>query len=153
MMQNATLAGTPENPALEQLAREEEGYLLNADDWFPGLIEPLAVEEGLRLTPERREIIRYIRAYFEQNASVPEARRLLKHMESTWGRDRANRRYLYRLFPRGYGQQACKQTRRHAQAAQADAGRVKRHRRVAKILRSSPDRTRPPAAAFSRVRR
>jgi tRNA 2-thiouridine synthesizing protein E len=29
-------------------------------------------------------------------------------METIWGRDRANRRYLYRLFPRGYGQQACK---------------------------------------------
>jgi tRNA 2-thiouridine synthesizing protein E len=39
---------------------------------------------------------------------VPEARVLLKHMAATMGPDKASRRYLYRLFPMGYGQQACK---------------------------------------------
>ncbi|MGD8875996.1 MAG: TusE/DsrC/DsvC family sulfur relay protein, partial [Gammaproteobacteria bacterium] len=39
---------------------------------------------------------------------VPEARTLLKHLQTEWGKDKATRRYLYQLFPRGYGQQACK---------------------------------------------
>jgi tRNA 2-thiouridine synthesizing protein E len=97
-----------ETDCLALLARDEEGFLLDAHDWHSGLIEPLAAESGLPLTEERRAIIRYIRDYFETNQCVPEARVVLKHMQQHWGRDRATRRYLYQLFPRGYGQQACK---------------------------------------------
>jgi len=97
-----------DSDALAGLARDEEGFLLDARDWHSGLIEPLAAEAGLPLTGERREISDYIRHYYETRQSVPEARVLLKHMQRHWGRDRATRRYLYQLFPRGYGQQACK---------------------------------------------
>jgi TusE/DsrC/DsvC family sulfur relay protein len=93
---------------LPQLGRDEEGFLLDAHDWHPDLIEAFAAEDGLELTPERRAIIHYIRTYFEENLSVPEARTLLRHLRDTWGKDKATRRYLYQLFPRGYGQQACK---------------------------------------------
>jgi tRNA 2-thiouridine synthesizing protein E len=93
---------------LEELARDEEGFLLYTQDWHPGLIEPLAAESDLEMTPERREIIDYIRDYFTDMQSVPEARTVLKHMRKHWGKDKATRGYLYKLFPRGYGQQACK---------------------------------------------
>jgi TusE/DsrC/DsvC family sulfur relay protein len=93
---------------LAQIDRDEEGFLLDANDWDPALVEPLATEAGLELTPERREVIDYIRNYFETNRSVPEARVLLKHLNARWGAEKASRRYLYKLFPRGYGQQACK---------------------------------------------
>jgi len=93
---------------LDRLERDEEGFLCDAQDWHPGLIAAFAAESGLELNPERLAIIDYIRNYFDTNASVPEARTLLKHMLNTWGEERATRRYLYKLFPRGYGQQACK---------------------------------------------
>ncbi len=93
---------------LDQFERDEEGFLHNAHDWHPGLVEAFADEAELPLNPERREVINFIRSYFEQNQSVPEARKMLKHMLSIWGKDKATRRYLYQLFPRGYGQQACK---------------------------------------------
>ncbi|AGA90189.1 sulfur relay protein, TusE/DsrC/DsvC family [Thioflavicoccus mobilis 8321] len=96
------------HPALDQLARDEEGFLLDARDWSSELIEPLAVEAGLELTAERREVIAFIRGYYEERACVPEARTLLRHLAAVWGPERASRRALYRLFPRGYGQQACK---------------------------------------------
>ena len=94
--------------ALAGLARDEEGFLLDAGDWHADLIAPLADEAGLELTAERLHVIHYIRDYFDSRLKVPEARTLLKHMATQWGRERATRRYLYRLFPRGYGQQACK---------------------------------------------
>lgn len=97
-----------ETPVLDQFDRDEEGFLEDASDWHPGLVEAFAAEDGLELTPERREIINYIREYYESNQIVPEARTILKHMQSIWGKERATRRYLYQLFPRGYGQQACK---------------------------------------------
>lgn len=93
---------------LASLARDEEGFLLDAGDWHAGLVEPLATESGLPLTAERRAIIGYIRDYYEINQSVPEARVVLRHMQQQWGREKGTRRYLYQLFPRGYGQQACK---------------------------------------------
>ena len=93
---------------LDVLERDEEGFLLDPRDWHPELMEPLAAETALPLTEERREIIRYIRDYFETHQSVPEARVVLKHMTHAWGSEKATRRYLYQLFPRGYGQQACK---------------------------------------------
>jgi tRNA 2-thiouridine synthesizing protein E len=101
-------ARTRDEHRLAELGRDEEGFLLDAHDWHHGLIEAFAAEDGLELTPERYAIIHYIRAYFEENLSVPEARTLLRHLRDTWGKDKATRRYLYQLFPRGYGQQACK---------------------------------------------
>jgi TusE/DsrC/DsvC family sulfur relay protein len=107
MIQSATTQ-LPEGQTLDQLDRDEEGFLLDARDWHPELIEAFAAEDGLVMTPERCEVVDYIRDYFEKNLSVPEARVLLKHLNAAWGKDKATRRYLYQLFPRGYGQQACK---------------------------------------------
>jgi len=95
-------------PLTETLERDEEGFLLYTEDWTPELADQLAREEGFILEGERREIVMYIRDYFESRQSVPEARTVLKHMKQIWGEDRATRKYLYQLFPRGYGQQACK---------------------------------------------
>lgn len=99
---------SPTTPVLDGIERDEEGFLIDTSDWHPGLIDALAAEEQLEMTPERRMIVDYIRSYFEEKATVPEARTLLKHMKNTWGPEKATRRYLYVLFPYGYGQQACK---------------------------------------------
>jgi TusE/DsrC/DsvC family sulfur relay protein len=107
-MPNRPAVRALDDTTLDDIARDEEGFLLDTDDWHTGLIAPLAEEAGLELTPERQELVYYIRTYFETNCSVPEARTLLKHMKAIWGNERATRRYLYQLFPHGYGQQACK---------------------------------------------
>jgi len=52
--------------------------------------------------------VQYVRDNFEQRQSVPEARHVLKYLQEQLGRDKATRKYLYSLFPYGYGQQACK---------------------------------------------
>jgi len=103
----APMASATERP-LDELERDEEGFLLDVQDWYPALMDALAEEADLELTPERRAVIVWVRDYFERNDSVPEARVLLKHLARTWGPERATRRALYQLFPRGYGQQACK---------------------------------------------
>lgn len=99
---------THSSPSLDEIDRDEEGFLIDPNDWHPGLIDALAAEVNLEMTPERREIVNFIRDYFESRDSVPEARTLLKHMNHSWGAPKATRRYLYSLFPYGYGQQACK---------------------------------------------
>jgi len=106
---NQTLHPPCHGPATMQMPeRDEEGFLLDASRWDECLIEPLAAEAEIVLTAEHRQIIAYIREYFENNYQVPEARTLLKYLASQWGPEKATRRYLYKLFPHGYGQQACK---------------------------------------------
>jgi TusE/DsrC/DsvC family sulfur relay protein len=93
---------------LETVARDPEGYLLDPNDWTPRLASQLAAEEGLELTDERWYLIIYIRDYFDEHMSIPEARMLLRHLGREWVSDRAARRYLDRLFLKGYSRQACK---------------------------------------------
>ncbi|MDX1335518.1 MAG: TusE/DsrC/DsvC family sulfur relay protein [Gammaproteobacteria bacterium] len=93
---------------LDEIDRDEEGFLLDTDDWYPDLIDDLAREAGLEMTQEHLQIVHYIRNFYEKNQSVPEARTLLRHLKSEWGEEKATRRYVYQLFPWGYGQQACK---------------------------------------------
>jgi TusE/DsrC/DsvC family sulfur relay protein len=93
---------------LAVIERDEEGFLLDSGDWRPELIDALAVEAGIELTGEHRHVVGYIREHFDTNFCVPEARVLLKHLAKVWGKEKSTRRYLYKLFPRGYGQQACK---------------------------------------------
>ena len=90
------------------LARDNEGYLLNPDDWSEAVMHSLADEQGIVLSEEQRAIVFFVREYYEQNNSVPEARKVLKYMRQQWGEDKATRKYLYSLFPHGYAQQACK---------------------------------------------
>lgn len=87
---------------------DNEGFLLDPDDWTKLLAEEIASQLELPLDEERYEIVTFIRSYYEENRTVPEARKLLKHLSKVWGKERATRKYLYKLFPYGYGQQACK---------------------------------------------
>jgi len=38
---------------------------------------------------------------------VPELRTILKEMKLKFGENKATRKYIYKLFPYGYGQQGC----------------------------------------------
>lgn len=92
---------------LKNIERDEEGFFLDADQWSEECILPIADELGLTMTDEHLDIVHYVRDYYEKNRTVPEARTLLKHLKKIWGEEKATRRYLYQLFPHGYGQQAC----------------------------------------------
>ncbi len=102
------MIATDATTALEQVARDNEGFLLDPDDWSPALACALARESGQPLDDEHWQIIDYIRDAYARTQTVPEARKLLRFMREAWGDERATRRYLYRLFPTGYGQTACK---------------------------------------------
>jgi len=93
---------------LAHIERDNEGFLLDPEDWNPGVASALASEAGLELTDAHWLVIDFIRDSFEASQVVPEARKLLRHLKSTLGPEQATRRYVYQLFPTGYGQTACK---------------------------------------------
>ena len=93
---------------LSRVERDDEGYLLDPEDWTPEVARSLADEAGIAMTVEHWQIIELVRQNYESTQVVPEARKLLRGMKSLLGSERATQRYLYQLFPTGYAQGACK---------------------------------------------
>lgn len=88
--------------------RDKEGYLLEPSDWSRALAPLLAHEDGLVLSTAHWQVIDFVRAWYADTESVPEARRVIQHLAAADGDKRAAKQALYDLFPHGYGQQACR---------------------------------------------
>ena len=80
---------------------DSEGYLLNLDDWSEDFARALARQEGLELTDEHWEVIRYLRAYFERHGVQAQVREMIRHFHQKWGPAKGSNRYLHDIFPRG----------------------------------------------------
>jgi TusE/DsrC/DsvC family sulfur relay protein len=89
-------------------ATDNEGYLLDPGDWNDTVAPAIAARDNIPMTEAHREVVRFVRDYFEHYQSVPENRTLLKALRERHGRETATRRYVQGLFPCGFGQQACK---------------------------------------------
>ncbi len=83
----------------------EEGYLIDPDDWTEDIARVLAEREGIALTDEHWEVVRFMRAYWAEHRITPDARFVVRHLKETRG---SSRDRLFELFPYGYVQQACK---------------------------------------------
>ncbi|MDA8383020.1 MAG: TusE/DsrC/DsvC family sulfur relay protein [Betaproteobacteria bacterium] len=88
-----------------QLNTDEEGYLIEPETWTEAAAAELAQQEGITLTPEHWEAIRFMREYYDEHQKAPDARFVIKYLTETSG---ADRNQLSRLFPYGYVKQACK---------------------------------------------
>ncbi|GAA3531725.1 TusE/DsrC/DsvC family sulfur relay protein [Zobellella aerophila] len=91
-----------------QIETDAQGYLKRVQDWQPELVESLAAEEGIVLTPEHWEVIHFVREFYLKYHSSPAIRALVKAMAKELGEEKGNSRYLYRLFPKGPAKQATK---------------------------------------------
>ncbi len=91
-----------------KIAVDNEGFLLDPADWDLNVAEFLATEEQIKLSNDHWMVVNFVRNHLEECQTVPEARHALKAMKAALGEEKATRRYLYRLFPYGHGQQACK---------------------------------------------
>ena len=100
------------NKNLEVNARtiqiDHEGYLLEPSDWNKEVAQVIADKEGIELTEEAWEVVMFVREHFESYQCIPEHRKLLQALRKKHGKEKATRKYVYNMFPYGYGQQACK---------------------------------------------
>ncbi len=78
----------------------ENGYLLNPEDWSEGLAQLIADEEGVgSLSEEHWDIIKYLRDEYMNNAqNQPNERTILKAMTEKWGR-KVGQKDTFSLFP------------------------------------------------------
>lgn len=80
---------------------DSEGYLVDPADWSEDFVRALAALEGLALTAEHWELIRYLREHFARHGTQASVRDMIRHFRRVWDGERASNRYLHRLFPRG----------------------------------------------------
>ena len=89
--------------------RDEEGYLVNPDDWTPELATELAREEALILTDEHWTVLTFVREYYVEHGITPDIRHVAKHLAELVNCDKkAGKARLFELFPYGYVRQTCK---------------------------------------------
>lgn len=92
----------------QMIAVDNEGYLLEPKEWNKEIANQLAEILDIDMTDDHWFVVNYVRNHYESTSCIPETRHALKHMKEGLGAEKATRKYLYKLFPYGYGQMACK---------------------------------------------
>ncbi|MGO1296143.1 MAG: TusE/DsrC/DsvC family sulfur relay protein [Vibrio sp.] len=87
---------------------DAEGYLLDHTQWEEDMIAVLAAHEGIDLTEDHKEVIYFVRNFYEEFNTSPAIRMLVKAMEKEYGKEKGNSKYLFKLFPEGPAKQATK---------------------------------------------
>ena len=91
-----------------EIETDNDGYLKDSTLWSEGLAAVIAEKEGITLSPEHWEVVRFVREFYLEFNTSPAIRMLVKAMANTFGEETGNSRYLYRLFPKGPAKQATK---------------------------------------------
>lgn len=78
----------------------ENGYLLEQDQWSEDVARALAEKEGLTLSDRHWDVIHYLREeYFDNNSNQPNNRVMAKAMSAKWNGEKVNASTLFDLFP------------------------------------------------------
>ena len=85
---------------------DEEGYLVEPRDWSEDIARQFALLEGIKLTGDHWDAIRFMRDYYAEHQIAPDVRHVMKHLEKRLGAD--SRNAIFELFPYGYVKQACR---------------------------------------------
>lgn len=87
---------------------DDDGYLVNLEDWDKAVAEALAKEDGVDLTEAHWEVINFLRDYYEKYQIAPMIKILVKEIGKVMGPEKGNTKYLYELYPAGPAKQACR---------------------------------------------
>ncbi|ANZ05405.1 sulfurtransferase TusE [Raoultella ornithinolytica] len=91
-----------------EIETDSKGYLKETTQWNEAMAEVIAGQEGITLSVEHWEVVRFVREFYLEFNTSPAIRMLVKAMANKFGEEKGNSRYLYRLFPKGPAKQATK---------------------------------------------
>lgn len=92
----------------QEYPTDTQGYLLESAQWNENLAVFIADQEGLYMSDNHWQVIRFIRAFYLEFNTSPAMRPLIKAMQKKYGTTKISSRYLYHLFPQGPAKQATK---------------------------------------------
>jgi TusE/DsrC/DsvC family sulfur relay protein len=91
------------------IERDDEGYLVNPDDWSETLANSLAAEEKIELDEQSWTVIHFMREHYNEHTTAPDVRHAAKALAASHGLDKKEAKTrIFTLFPYGYVKQACK---------------------------------------------
>jgi tRNA 2-thiouridine synthesizing protein E len=77
----------------------DNGYLVNLDDWSESVSHAIAAAEGIELTERHWDLINYLRSeYIDNRENQPNTRTICKAMSDAWG-EKVAQSDVYALFP------------------------------------------------------
>ena len=87
---------------------DDNGNLVNHNDWNEDVAKALAEEEGVELTDAHWEVINYLREeYIDNGGNQPMERVILKDMSKRLG-SKVTSKDMYKLFPKAPSKQGNK---------------------------------------------
>jgi tRNA 2-thiouridine synthesizing protein E len=84
-----------------KIETDSEGYLINRNEWSEAFARALAEREGIELTPQHWEVIRFLRDYYAVHGVQAQVRVMIRHFTQVWGREGSMNHRLHEMFPRG----------------------------------------------------
>lgn len=82
----------------QDIMLDDEGYLVNLQDWSPAVANALAERESITLTESHWQIIELLRAFYQQYALSPSNRPLIKYLNQQLPTQQINSLTLNLLF-------------------------------------------------------
>ncbi len=82
-----------------EISCNDEGFLLNVEDWNRDVAQELARREAIELTDAHWEVLYLLRDYWDAFDSSPAMRALVKYVRLQLGEEKGRSIYLLRLFP------------------------------------------------------
>ncbi len=102
---------TPQVPTLEVEGRiihtDNEGYLLDLEDWSPAVSEALAARDGVTLEEDHWVLIDFLHRFYQEFEIAPELPILSRNLCKDQQNCRWTRTYINKLFPNG-AKSACR---------------------------------------------
>jgi tRNA 2-thiouridine synthesizing protein E len=86
---------------MSEILFNPEGYLLDPLKWNEALAEELAQLESLSLSEQHWQILRALRQFYQQYATLPTLRAFLNYLHRELNLNDIDSAQLYALFPKG----------------------------------------------------
>jgi len=86
---------------LEGLELDDDGFMLNSEEWSPEIAEAIADGEGIVLGDQHWAVINFAREEFQSEGEAPTLRRIIQSVGITT-------KEMYSLFPGGPAKMASK---------------------------------------------
>lgn len=90
------------------IEHDDEGYIVNLDEWSRDLAAEIAKAENLEMTENHWKVIDFLRTYYDEFQLAPAVRVLVKNAKKKLGAEIGNSKTLDAMFPQGAAKQGCK---------------------------------------------
>lgn len=95
----------------KSIEANEQGYLLNLDDWNEDVAEAIASRDGYKLMVDHWELILYVREYYMEKQTCPTMHTIVLELgpKNAKFHDRKSyEKHIYSLFPSDACHEVCK---------------------------------------------